>query len=188
MPVYLGHVRLPDNARLRLYKNENVTLKPLEYIDLCNSPKAGALYQVTLSAKSEKLTYLEACLRAYIDGAKEPQYISSGTEDYFLGTWYFNRGIYHNALGGLHAYKRKRWHVLRLQVPRGGPHLLPRRVFATCGATGRPNSGPGRTPKPGTRRRPCFTAMPGYTNGKFDYALFPGAAFERVTSATLSPP
>ncbi len=100
MPVYLGNVRLPDNARLRLYKNENVTLKPLEYIDLCNSPKAGALYQVTLSAKSEKLTYLEACLRAYIDGAKEPQYISSGTEDYFLGTWYFNRGIYHNALGG----------------------------------------------------------------------------------------
>ncbi len=30
--------------------------------------------------------------------------------------------------------------------------------------------------------------MPGYTNGNLDYALFPGAAFERVTAATLSPP
>lgn len=100
MPVYLGNVRLPDKARLRLYRNENVTLKPFEYIDLCKSPRAGALYQVTLSTKSTDLTYLEACLRAYIDGAAEPQYISSGTEDYYLGTYYFNKGIYHNALAG----------------------------------------------------------------------------------------
>jgi hypothetical protein len=26
--------------------------------------------------------------------------LSSGTEDYFLGTYYFNRGGYHNALAG----------------------------------------------------------------------------------------
>lgn len=100
MPVYVGKVRLPDSARLHLYRNENVVLKPFEYIDLCNTSRAGALYQVTLSTKSNDLTYLEACLRAYIDGAKEPQYISSGTEDYFLGTYYFNKGVYYNSLAG----------------------------------------------------------------------------------------
>ncbi len=100
LPVYLGNIRLPDSARLRLYKRDNHTVKPFEMVELCNSPKAGALYQVTLAAKSTNLTYLEAVLRAYIDGAKEPQLVSSGTEDYFLGTYYFNRGIFHTPVGG----------------------------------------------------------------------------------------
>jgi len=65
-----------------------------------NVPRDGALYQVTIAAKglrkSEKdqwkdLSYLEACMRAYLGAAKEPIMLSSGLEDYFLGTYYFNR-------------------------------------------------------------------------------------------------
>ena len=100
LPLHLGNLRLPDNARLRLYKLDNVTVKPFEMVDLCRSPRAGALYQVTLAARGTNLTYLEAVLRAYKNGAKEPEVVSSGTEDYFLGTYYFNRGTYHTALGG----------------------------------------------------------------------------------------
>lgn len=100
LPVHLGDIRLPEEARLRLYKVESHTAKPFEMVELCDSRKGGALYQVTLAAKSKDLTYLEGCLRAYIDGAKAPLLVSSGTEDYFLGTYYFNRGIYHTPVGG----------------------------------------------------------------------------------------
>ena len=40
-------------------------------------------------------------MRAYIDGAAAPEMLSSGLEDYFLGTYYFNRGQFANGLAGL---------------------------------------------------------------------------------------
>jgi hypothetical protein len=110
LPTAIGHVILPDTARLRLYKLVNYTAKPLEEFALCNVAGNGALYQVTISAKglrkSEKdqwkdLSFLEACMRAYIGGKQEPLMLSSGLEDYFLGTYYFNRGLYHTPVAGL---------------------------------------------------------------------------------------
>ncbi len=102
LPIEVGGVRLPDKARLHLYRLENYTAKPLEEFDLCNTSKAGALYQVTIAAKSQgNLNFLEACMRAYLDGSHKPQLLSSGLEDYFLGTYYFNRGMYHTPVAGL---------------------------------------------------------------------------------------
>ena len=40
-------------------------------------------------------------MRAYIGGAKEPLMLSSGLEDYFLGTYYFNKGKYYTPVAGL---------------------------------------------------------------------------------------
>ncbi len=101
LPVFLGNLRLPANARLRLQVRENVGLEPLQTLEICQASGAGALYQVTLSVASKNFNFLEAVLRAYMDGAKEPLLLSSGTEDYFLGTYYFNRGMYHLPLAGL---------------------------------------------------------------------------------------
>jgi len=101
MPVELGGIRLPDDARLKLYRVEDRDMKPLEFLDLCNSPRAGFLYQVTLAVQSGNLNFLEACMRVYLDGATEPLLLSSGTEDYFLGTYYFNRGTYHLPMAGV---------------------------------------------------------------------------------------
>jgi hypothetical protein len=112
LPVELGGVRLPDRARLHLYKLENYTARPLEEFSLCDVPGDGALYQVTMAAKGlrklpdasqrwQDLSYMEACMRAYIDGAKEPLFLSSGLEDYFLGTYYFNKGRYATPVAGL---------------------------------------------------------------------------------------
>jgi hypothetical protein len=70
-------------------------------MDLAQSPGAGALYQVTLALASKNCNFLEAMLRAYINGAADPLFLSSGTEDYFLGTYYFNRGVYHLPVAGL---------------------------------------------------------------------------------------
>jgi hypothetical protein len=100
-PVYLGKIRLPANVRLRLQVHRDVTLEPLQMFEIGQSSHSGALYQVTLAVASKNFNFLEAMLRAYIDEVKEPLLLSSGTEDYFLGTYYFNRGIYHLPLAGL---------------------------------------------------------------------------------------
>ena len=101
MPVEFGSVRLPDNARLKLVKLEDYRAKSLEEFTLVTAAGAGMLYQVTVSAQSRKLDFLESCMRAYIGGSKEPLLLSSGLEDYFLGTYYFNRGQYHHDVAGL---------------------------------------------------------------------------------------
>ena len=112
LPVDLGGVRLPDTARLKLYKLENHTAQPLEEFALCDVKGDGALYQVTMAAKGlrrlpdekdrwEDWSYMESCMRAYIGGEKEPLMLSSGLEDYFLGTYYFNRGRYATPVAGL---------------------------------------------------------------------------------------
>lgn len=114
LPVSLGGVRLPAAARLKLYKLEDYSAKPLEEFSLCNLTGAGAVYQVTIAAKANaqpgtqpKLSFLEACMRAYVDGAETPILLSSGLEDYFLGTYYFNRGKYANDVAGLTHLDKK---------------------------------------------------------------------------------
>ena len=62
---------------------------------------------VIVDIGSENLNFLEAIVRAYIDGADEPLLLSSGTENYFLGTYYFNRGMYHHPEAGLTHIDRK---------------------------------------------------------------------------------
>ncbi len=97
----VGGLTLPDNARLKLHKIVRRTAKPLEELDLCNTPGSGQLYMVTIAAKSSSFAFLESCVRAYIGGARKPMLLSSGMEDYFLGTYYFNRGKYYTPLAGV---------------------------------------------------------------------------------------
>ena len=108
LPVEFAGVRLPANARLKLHKLENHVAQPLEEFSICDVAGAGMLYQVTMQAKGlrnwgsyKDFSYLEACVRAYINEQADPLILSSGLEDYFLGTYYFNRGIYTNRLAGL---------------------------------------------------------------------------------------
>jgi len=117
LPVVFSGVRLPEAARLKLHKLENHQAKPLEEFSMIDSNSAGMLYQVTVAAQAARFDYLESCVRAYIDGAKKPILLSSGLEDYFLGTYYFNRGMYHNEVAGLthkndkdHSFSAYRFH------------------------------------------------------------------------------
>ncbi len=117
LPVEFSGVRLPANARLKLYKLEDYTAKTLEEFALCDTKRPGMLYQVTVAAHSTRHTFLESCVRAYVDGADQPMLLSSGLEDYFLGTYFFNRGTYHNDVAGLthldkedHSFSAYRFH------------------------------------------------------------------------------
>jgi hypothetical protein len=49
------------------------TGQPLEEFALLDTPNRGVLYLVTMAARSTNLAYMEACIRAYIDGATEPR-------------------------------------------------------------------------------------------------------------------
>ena len=73
------------------------------------SPARGLLYLVTIAAESlrdvgdwKDISYMEGCIRAYLNGGTEPQYLSSGLEDYFLGSGYFHQNqLYYGAVAGL---------------------------------------------------------------------------------------
>jgi len=124
LPVEIGGIRLPEGARLELHRLEGHEARPLEEFALCDVRGAGALWAVAMAAKAGRdsgswkdFSYLEACMRAYLDGAPEPVLLSSGLEDYFLGTYYFNRGRYHGNLAGLthidekdHSFSAYRFH------------------------------------------------------------------------------
>ena len=100
-PLVLGDLLLPKTTRLRLYKQTNVLLKPLDFITLAKvSNSSGAVFMVTISANSSDFTYLEACVRVAIDG-RDTMFLSSGTEDFFLSGYYYNAGVYHDENSGL---------------------------------------------------------------------------------------
>ena len=110
--VEIGGVQLPERARLKLYRVDQYQAKPLEEFNLCNVSGSGALYEVTMAGKGlrtlpdekdrwQDLSFMEGCMRAYLDGANTPLMLSSGLEDYFLGTYYFNRGRYATEVAGL---------------------------------------------------------------------------------------
>ena len=105
MPVVVGNLELPvHNTRLRLYKNVDIHLTPLQFITLANvNSTAGWLYQVTLFTRSSDFQYLKACMRAKIDG-NNITWLSSGTDDFFLSGYYFSGGVYHTDNSGL-TYK-----------------------------------------------------------------------------------
>jgi hypothetical protein len=110
LPTTLGGVQLPDNARLKLYKLENREYDPMIEFDMCNVKGKGALFLVTIAAKGSRtseeydwhnMSYMEGCVRSYLNGGKDTLILSSGLEDYFLGTYYFNKGRYATNVAGL---------------------------------------------------------------------------------------
>ena len=108
LPIIFSGVKLPESARLKLHKLENHLAEPLEEFNMCDVKGAGMLYLVTMEANGlrdtdhwKDLSFMESCIRAYMGGSKEPMFLSSGLEDYFLGTYYFNKGRYINMLAGL---------------------------------------------------------------------------------------
>lgn len=102
--ITLGGEKLPESARLKLIRLEGREVEPLKEFDLCDVKGKGALFQVTIAAEGlepKQLSYLEACMRAYTGGSDEPIMLSSGLEDYFLGTYYFDTGKFHADISGL---------------------------------------------------------------------------------------
>ena len=100
-PVVIGDMQLPSNARLVLHKRDHLLLKPYELISLAESAQNGILYMVTLAAKSTDLNYLEGCFRLLSSNGTKTQFLSSGTEDFFMSAFYYNKGLFYSDHAGL---------------------------------------------------------------------------------------
>ena len=131
-PVNIPSLTLHPNARLRLHKRENLSVEPLVEFDLCRTDKSGVLFQTVMAAASDNFEYLEGMMRCYVGGATAPQYLSSGLEDYFLGTYYFNRGLYHLAQAGLTHKDEKNSSFSGYRVHDSDPVLFHNGFRLTC--------------------------------------------------------
>ena len=112
--VLPGGLALPPSARLRSFENTTANLPPhasLSLVNVSRGIQGGAVLLTTLSVSSphKSFSFLEGEVRASTSPAtaeeeEDASYlISSGTEDYFLGTFYFDRGQYMNPLAGVTA-------------------------------------------------------------------------------------
>jgi hypothetical protein len=97
-----GGELLPPTSRLRSYEATAANLTPYAYLPVFNSSSAhGAVLMTTLAVRGSQYEFLEGCLRTTGSANKAPYLLSSGTEDYFLGTFYFNKGPYQMQLAGV---------------------------------------------------------------------------------------
>lgn len=102
-----------ENTRIRYYVDGEE--KPSIDMDLYMGHGIGfndnhapwATKHVGKIGKRNGLYYLEACMRAYLGESEKPLMLSSGLEDYFLGTYYFDTGRYYADIAGLTHFDRK---------------------------------------------------------------------------------
>eukprot|EP01084_Bolivina_argentea_P116703 207304_1 len=104
-PLILGNLQLPSTARLRLFKNEDVILQPMEMLTLANiSNTSGALLQVFMAASATNFNFIEGCYRVKIDNNTinhhQYQFLSSGVEDMYLSGFAFDKGVFHGDNSG----------------------------------------------------------------------------------------
>ncbi len=149
VPLEISGLQLPGHARLRLHKRNELLVQPLDEFALCNVAGAGMVFMVMMAAKSTNFEFMEGQMRMYSGRGRSVHFLSSGLEDYFLGTYYFDRGIYHFDQAGLthknekdHSFSAYRFHDLDPIVYSGGIRLACRcgekRGHEIFGATGHP--------------------------------------------------
>lgn len=94
--VALGTRTLPASARLRLHRQDSVEVAPLGFLPLLETHSAGAVLMATLSVSAHAEQFLEGEVRLNTSGTARASCsygicssltLSSGTEDYFLGTY-----------------------------------------------------------------------------------------------------
>lgn len=97
---------LPPHARLVSYESPPSSVPPYGAISILNASaeRAGAVVMTTVAVRAPKqdFAFLEGCVRA-LPGTGSEWLLSSGTEDYFLGSFYFDQGPYLLELAGVTA-------------------------------------------------------------------------------------
>jgi hypothetical protein len=145
LPLTINGVTLPEKARMKLYKVEDKLVNAYAEFDLCNTNKDGLLYMVFMQGEAAepnkvykqdwyKLSFLEACMRAYVGKAKAPIFLSSGLEDYFLGTYYFESGRFANDLAGLTYFDKEHAKFAGYRIHERDPFYFKKGLRLTCRA------------------------------------------------------
>jgi len=100
--ITLGDVALPPAAKLVQSKIVGTTYAPDNFITLAAADKSldGMLLSTFIDATSADPNYLEGCFHI-VNGDNTTQFLSSGTEDYFLSASYFDEGVFAGSEAGL---------------------------------------------------------------------------------------
>lgn len=120
LPLVVNGIQLPKNTKLVLHKLEKFIGEPYQEFDICNVKGKGLLYHMFMESENvdpkggwKNASFLEAVIRAY-DNNGNLDNLSSGLEDYFLGTYYFNTGKFQNELAGVtHITKHMQYAMYR---------------------------------------------------------------------------
>jgi hypothetical protein len=84
--------------------NREYPPKPNQDYSILETSGKGKYVGVVLEVKdTDNNLWLEGDERFYIDGSRTPSFYGTGTEDYFNGAWYFNRGPFGLATHGFTA-------------------------------------------------------------------------------------
>ncbi len=112
---------IPDNAARFCTQWRNERGKEGKLIELLDVKGRGKFVGLTMSVQGlAEISYLEGNEQYFIDGEEEPSMIGTGTEDFFSGGWYYNRGVFDRPLHGLTEKEKTlagRTSQYRLQVP-----------------------------------------------------------------------
>lgn len=84
--------KLPKGAYFKGIRLENQLVKSGDQFTLLESNKNTMIIGANLFLDSETESSMEACLRAFDTRNEDVEYLSSGLEDFFLGTYYFDSG------------------------------------------------------------------------------------------------
>ena len=84
-PIAVGELSLPPHAKLNIEKL-NVTVGIGALVTLANMTGTGGLLSQVAMYVSSTHAYQEGCVRARVDG--RTMWLSSGLEDYFLGSYF----------------------------------------------------------------------------------------------------
>lgn len=117
--IVCGGRRLPKNARFKGIKADNLKVKSGDQFVMMESGKKSMLIGVNLFVDSETECSMEACIRACDTRNDNVQLLSSGLEDFFLGTYYFDSG----------QFMRYKCGLTRFKVENGGLKLSAYRQF-----------------------------------------------------------
>lgn len=101
--LIIGNINIPYGAKFKCTAKVAVNVASGNQITLLSKEKGkNALIFGTIlfAVGNSSMWYLEGMLRDYINDEQDPLIISTGLEDYFLGTYYFENGTYHLPIAG----------------------------------------------------------------------------------------
>lgn len=103
--ITYGGMKVPHGAYFHGVRQENKTIGPGDEYTVMESSGKTMVTGINLFVNAENSFTLEGCLRAYDMKNNTVSYLSSGLEDFFLGTYYFDAGLFQSRTAGLTCLK-----------------------------------------------------------------------------------
>lgn len=103
--ISYGGRKVPKGAYFKALRAGDETVASGDQFTVMETAKRSMVVGLNLFVDSETDASMEACLRAYDPRSGKATLLSSGLEDFFLGTYYFDAGQFKGFYDGLTCFK-----------------------------------------------------------------------------------